>query len=139
MTDNGEVPDDEADLTWRERIQQFSEVTDGSTHEDGIGLEDRVDRVAAFGPAILAIRWGITIASVALATQRVRRRNRSLIALWSGLLLTYTIVRTFRPLRYTGDVRSLVALLARGGVLRGLPGHHRVLGVAVHPHAARSP
>ncbi len=104
------MPDDEADLTWRDRIQQFSEVTDGSTHEDGIGIEDRIDRVAAFGPAILAIRWGITIASFALATQRVDEQP-VLIAIWSGLLLIYAIVRTVRPLRYTGDVRSLIALL----------------------------
>ena len=110
MTDNGEVPDDEADPTWRERVQRLSDVTDGSTHEDGIGLGDRVDRVAAFGPAILAIRWGITIASLALATQRLDDQP-VLMATWSGVLLTYAIVRTFRPLRYTGDLRSLVALL----------------------------
>ncbi|MCU0311664.1 MAG: GAF domain-containing sensor histidine kinase [Acidimicrobiales bacterium] len=110
MTDNGGVPEDDQDASWRERLQQLSEATDGSTHVDGIGLEDRVDRVAAFGSAILAIRWGITIASVALATQRLGDQT-VLITVWSAVLLTYTVVRTIRPLRYTGDVRSLVALL----------------------------
>ena len=40
-------------------------TTDGTAAEDG--LVDSVDRVAAFAPAILVIRWGTTIASLALS------------------------------------------------------------------------
>ena len=96
--------------SWRRRVLDLAETTDGSTHEDGIGLVDRVDRVAAFAPAMLAIRWAVTIASVALATQRYQDHPVS-IGLWSGLILTYTILRTLRPIRYTGDLRSLVEVL----------------------------
>jgi signal transduction histidine kinase len=101
---------DDDGLNWRQRLQQLSDVTDGSTHEDGIGLTQRVDRVAAFGPAILAIRWGVTIAAVALATQQYDDRPTAM-ALWSAVALTYTIVRTVRPIRYTGDLRSLLEVL----------------------------
>ena len=99
-----------AEVGWRDRVQQLSKVTDGSTHEDGIGLTERVDRVAAFGPAILAIRWGVTITSIALATQRYEGEP-ALVATWCGVLLAYTVVRTIRPIRYTGDIASLVAIL----------------------------
>nr|WP_249419743.1 GAF domain-containing sensor histidine kinase [Rhabdothermincola salaria] len=98
-------------MTWRQRVRQFSQSDDGSTRDDGIGLTQRVDRVAAFNPAILAIRWGVAIASVALATQDYDAAPAR-TAIWCSVLLTYTIVRTFRPIRYLGDVRSLVAVLA---------------------------
>jgi signal transduction histidine kinase len=110
LTDNGTVTDDAVEASWRTRVQRLSEATDGSTHEDGIGLGERVDRVAAFGPAILAIRWGITITSLALATQRYES-DPVLIGAWSAVLLVYTIVRTIRPIRYTGNVASLVAVV----------------------------
>lgn len=97
--------------SWRERVQQLSETTDGSTAVDGIGLTQTVDRVAAFGPAILAIRWAITITSLALATQRYLDAPVA-TAIWAGILLVYAIARTVRPIRYTGDVRSLVQVLA---------------------------
>ena len=92
---------------WRDRLKRLAESTDGSTHEDGIGLDERVDRVAAFGPAILAVRWAIAIASVALATQHFDAKPYSTVV-WSALVLAYTIVRTLHPLRYTSDVRSLL-------------------------------
>ena len=63
--------------TWRDRVNRLADSTDGSTHEDGIGLVQRVDRVAAFGPAILAVRWAIAIASVAFATQQFETRPYS--------------------------------------------------------------
>jgi len=101
--------------SWRERVQQLSETTDGSTAVDGIGLTQTVDRVAAFGPAILAIRWAITITSLALATQRYLDAPVA-TAIWAGILLVYAIARTVRPIRYTGDVRSLVQVLAEVAV-----------------------
>jgi signal transduction histidine kinase len=93
--------------TWRDRLARLVDSTDGSAHADGIGIDEQVDRVAAFGPAIVAVRWAIAIASVALATQELGDRPASMIV-WSALLIAYTIVRTVRPLRYTGDVRSLL-------------------------------
>ena len=97
-------------MNWRRRLLQFAQQTDGSTHEDGIGLTNRVDRVAAFNPAILAIRWAVTITSEALASREYGDALLSM-AIWSGLLIAYTVVRTFRPIRYMGDVRSLTAVL----------------------------
>ena len=96
--------------TWRDRLSRLAESTDGSTHDDGIGLVQRVDRVAGFGPAILAVRWAIAIASIALATQHIEAKPYSM-AVWSGLVLAYTVARTLHPLRYTGDVRSLVEVI----------------------------
>jgi signal transduction histidine kinase len=96
--------------TWRDRLARLAESTDGSTHEDGIGLVERVDRVAAFGPAILAVRWAVAIASIAMATQHFTEKP-ALMVVWSTLVLTYTVVRTFQPLRYTGDVRSLLEVI----------------------------
>ncbi len=95
---------------WRDRLLRLAESTDGSTHEDGIGLVQRVDRVATFAPAILAVRWAIAVTSVALATQHIDSKPWSM-AVWSGLILAFTVVRTLRPLRYTGDVRSLVEVI----------------------------
>jgi signal transduction histidine kinase len=95
---------------WRDRLTRLAESTDGSTHEDGIGLDKRVDRVAAFGPAILAVRWAVAIASVALATQHFEAKPYSTVV-WSALVLAYTIVRTLHPLRYTSDVRSLLEVI----------------------------
>lgn len=97
--------------SWSDRVNRLADSTDGSTHDDGIGLAQRVDRVAAFGPAILSVRWAITIASVALATQQFEAKPYS-VAVWSGLVLAYTIVRTVHPLRYTGDVRSLLEVIS---------------------------
>jgi hypothetical protein len=95
---------------WRDRLTRLAESTDGSTHVDGIGLVQRVDRVAAFGPAILAVRWAIAIASIALATQQFDEKPYTM-AVWSGLVLAYTVVRTLHPLRYTGDIRSLLEVI----------------------------
>jgi signal transduction histidine kinase len=91
-------------------LLRIADLTDGSTHDDGIGLEHRVDRVAAFAPAILAVRWAVAIVSIALATQQFDEKPAS-VTVWSAIVLTYTISRTLAPLRYTGDVRSLLEVL----------------------------
>ncbi|MFN8039386.1 MAG: GAF domain-containing sensor histidine kinase [Acidimicrobiales bacterium] len=94
---------------WRERFQQLAETTDGTAVEDG--LFDPVDRVAAFSPAILAIRWGTTIASIALSAKYFQERNWAIVA-WCAVIIAYTAFRTLDPIRYLGDLRSLVAVLA---------------------------
>ena len=37
--------------------------------DDVLAMLEQVDRIRAFGPALLAIRWGTTIVSVALAAE----------------------------------------------------------------------
>jgi len=97
------------DLGWRDRIHQMAETTDGSSAEDGI--VDDVDRVATFGPAILAIRWSTTITSLALSAQHFADRDYAVVAA-SVIVIAYTAFRTLTPIRYTGDVRSLLRVLS---------------------------
>ncbi len=109
---NGRAPGDPEgdDKTWRDRLVELAETTDGSAHDDGLGLTERIDRVAAFSPAILAIRWGTTVASIALATQEVDQ-DRNLIIAWSIVIVFYTVWRTINPIRYYGDIRSLLMVI----------------------------
>jgi len=99
--------------SWRERLLEISEITDGSTHEDGIGfgISQPVDRVAGFAPAILAIRWGTTVASIALATQDTANKDW-VLAVWCVIIVLYTVLRTVQPLRYRSDLRSLIGVIA---------------------------
>jgi len=104
-------PDDEvtdAERGWKDKIQHLGSITDGTASEDG--LVDEVDRVAAFAPAILVIRWCTTIASVGLSITHISEDNMW-VAIWCGVILAYTVVRTTHPIRYTGTVRSLVEVL----------------------------
>jgi signal transduction histidine kinase len=71
----------------------------------------RVDRVASFGPAILAIRWGTTIASLALSVQHLSDGEWQ-VAAWCGLVIGYSVFRTLDPIRYYDDARSMAAVLA---------------------------
>ena len=75
------------------------------------GLADDVDRLTAFGPAILAVRWGTTVLSGALAAPAFIDADWRTVA-WFGVLVAFTIFRTAQPLRYTGDTKSLVLVLA---------------------------
>ena len=112
---NGTSPDelDDNGRSWRERLLEVADTTDGSTHEDGIGfgIAAPVDRVAGFAPAILAIRWGTTVASIALATQDTTNQDW-LLAMWCVIIVCYTVLRTVQPLRYRSDIRSLVGVIA---------------------------
>jgi signal transduction histidine kinase len=75
------------------------------------GLVDDVDRLTAFGPAILAVRWGTTVLSAALAGPAFIDAEWNTVA-WCGLLVAYTLFRTAQPLRYFGDTKSLIRVLA---------------------------
>lgn len=97
---------DVAGLT--DRLRRLAATTDGTAAEDGV--TDTVDRVAAFAPAILVIRWGTTMASLALSVNHLD--NDALLAVWCGVVLSHTVVRTFQPVRYLGDLRSLLAVVA---------------------------
>jgi signal transduction histidine kinase len=76
---------------------------------------EEVDRVAAFSPAILALRWGTTIVSLALAYPSFVDRDLRVVAC-AGALLALTAIRTIHPLRYVGDTRSLIRVLAEVAV-----------------------
>ena len=75
------------------------------------GLVDDVDRLTAFGPAILAVRWGTTVLSGALAAPAFIEADWRTVV-WFGVLIAYTLFRTAQPLKYTGDTKSLVLVLA---------------------------
>ena len=74
------------------------------------GIVDVVDRVATFAPAILAIRWGTTAVSVALSAGAFVESDWVLVG-WCIVLVSYTVIRTVSPLRYTGDLRSLAQVI----------------------------
>ena len=75
------------------------------------GLVDDVDRLTAFGPAILAVRWGTTVLSGALAAPAFIEADWRTVA-WFGVLVGYTLFRSAQPLKYTGDTKSLFLVLA---------------------------
>ena len=110
---NGSSPpesDPHPSTSWRRRIGNLASTTDGTAKTDGLGIVESVDRVAAFGAAILAIRWGTTVVSLALAIERFD--NNRAIAIWCAVILAYTVFRTLRPIRYMGTIRSLIEVLA---------------------------
>ena len=90
------------------RIGRASDGYDGA--EPGPAMPDRVDRVAAFAPAILAIRWGMTAVSLALSASGFVNSDWEIV-LWCMTLVSYTVIRTVSPLRYTGDLRSLLQVV----------------------------
>jgi signal transduction histidine kinase len=71
----------------------------------------RADRLFQFRPAILAVRWATTGVSVALAVADTAGSD-PWVSTWVGLVLTNTVIRTWRPLRDTGSLRQMVTLLA---------------------------
>ncbi len=73
------------------------------------------DALVTFGPAIMAVRWATTGVSLALASPALLAGDRMLGG-WMAVVLANTVFRTFRPLRYTGSIRSLVLLVAEIGV-----------------------
>ncbi|HYF46569.1 MAG TPA: GAF domain-containing sensor histidine kinase [Acidimicrobiales bacterium] len=75
------------------------------------GLVDDVDRLTAFGPAILAVRWGTSVLSTALAAEAFIHAEWNTVA-WCGAIIAYTLFRTAHPLRYYGDTKSLIRVLA---------------------------
>jgi signal transduction histidine kinase len=99
---------------WREKLQSVASFTDGTAAEDG--MYDTIDRVAAFAPAILVIRWTTTIASLALSVSHLTDDNK-LVAVWCGVILAYTVIRTTHPIQYIGTVRSLVEVIGEVALL----------------------
>lgn len=75
-----------------------------------------IDRLKPFNAAILAIRWATTVACLALAAPRFLDQEWAIVV-WTVVVLSYTAFRTITPIRYVGDTRSLLAVLAEVGLL----------------------
>lgn len=108
---NDDTPDgggDERQAAWRTRLARLADTTDGSAAAEGVVT--LADRVEAFGPAILAIRWSTTMASVALVAS-LSPPSANDVA-WCLVIIAYAAIRTARPIRYIGNVASIVAVVA---------------------------
>ena len=94
---------------WMRPLARLGRSGDGY-EGNGPGIVDIVDRVATFAPAILAIRWGTTAVSLALSASAFVDQDWAIVA-WCVILVSYTVIRTLNPLRYTGDLRSLAQVI----------------------------
>jgi signal transduction histidine kinase len=97
--------------SWLQPLARIGRASDGYEADDVLAMLDQVDRVRAFGPALLAIRWGTTIVSVALAAEAFTKADWWVVG-WCGVIIAYTVLRTLSPIRYLGNVRSLLLVLA---------------------------
>ena len=74
-----------------------------------------VDRIAAFGPVILTMRLATTAVSIMLVSNKLIAGDGGMIAATLVVIL-YAMFRTFKPIRYTNDVRSLLAVIGESAV-----------------------
>lgn len=75
-------------------------------------IDPKYDRVAEFRPAVLAIRAGSTIISVALAAPAFVDRDWN-IMIWCAVIAAYNVFRLVFPLKYVStDTPSLLRVLA---------------------------
>jgi signal transduction histidine kinase len=74
-----------------------------------------VDQVAAFRPAILAIRAGTTAVSAVLASGAFTAGDRD-VMLWCVIIVAYNVFRIAVPLRYTEDVPSQLRVIVEVAV-----------------------
>jgi signal transduction histidine kinase len=70
----------------------------------------RIDRLAPFSAAILAIRWATTVVCLALAYPAFVDTDLGVV-IPAAVVLAYTAFRTLNPIRYVGDTKSLLAVL----------------------------
>lgn len=82
---------------------------DANAGEDS-GLTDRGDQVAAFGSAVLAIRWCMTVASVAFAAVAFVDRDWGAVV-WGSAIVSYTVIRTIHPIRCRRGRRPLLQVM----------------------------
>jgi signal transduction histidine kinase len=96
----------------RARLTTLGASAESAALADGVGIAigDQIDRVASFRPAILAIRWGTTAVSLALAAPDFAVPDWPVV-FWCAAILSYTLFRTFEPDRYTDDARSVVTVI----------------------------
>ncbi|HEX7096053.1 MAG TPA: GAF domain-containing sensor histidine kinase [Acidimicrobiales bacterium] len=97
--------------SWLQPLARIGRASDGYDSDDVLAMLEQVDRIRAFGPALLAIRWGTTIVSIALAAEAFTKADWWVVG-WCGVVLAYTVLRTISPIRYLGNLRSLLLVLA---------------------------
>lgn len=97
--------------SWLQPLARIGRASDGYDADDVLAILDQVDRVRPFGPALLAIRWGTTMVSIALAGRAFTESDWWTIA-WCVLIVAYTVFRTVSPVRYLGNIQSLTVVLA---------------------------
>ena len=102
-------PSAHRETSWLRPLARMGRGSDGYTADEP-GMDDPVDRVASFAPAILAIRWGMTAVSLALSASAFVHSDWEVV-LWCTAIVTYTVIRTISPLRYTGDLRALAQVV----------------------------
>ena len=68
------------------------------------------DRVAAFGPVILTMRLATTAVSLMMVSSDLLAGHRTTI-IACLVVLTYAMFRTFNPIRYTSDFRSMLRVV----------------------------
>lgn len=68
------------------------------------------DRVAGFGGVVMAMRLATTAIGLLIASQEILDGDVTLIGTAIAVTI-YAMMRSFRPIRYTGDVRSLVEVV----------------------------
>ncbi|MBX3314763.1 MAG: GAF domain-containing sensor histidine kinase [Actinobacteria bacterium] len=73
------------------------------------------DHVLAFRPAILAVRGGSTVVSVALAAPSFADGDLKVIIACTVIVL-YNVFRIIQPVRYVDDTASLVRVLVEVGI-----------------------
>ena len=95
--------------SWMRPLARIGRASDGYD-ATGPGLIDRGDRVATFAPAVLAIRWCMTSASLALSATAFMDNDWEIVA-WCIAVVSYTVIRTISPIRYRGSLRSLFAVM----------------------------
>ncbi|MEM9520906.1 MAG: GAF domain-containing sensor histidine kinase [Actinomycetota bacterium] len=96
--------------SWMRPLARIGRASDGYEVGGGVGGVDRGDRVASFAPAVLAIRWCMTSASLALSATAFMDNNWGIVA-WCIGVVSYTVIRTISPIRYRGSLRSLFAVM----------------------------
>ncbi len=92
------------------RLRRLNVRGDGYDRRDP-GVPSRLDRVENFASAILAIRWGMTAVSLALAADGFLNSDTRIVT-WCVVVISYTVIRTVSPIRYRGNVFSLLQVFA---------------------------
>ena len=96
--------------SWLQPLARIGRASDGYDADDVLAILDQVDRVRPFGPALLAIRWGTTMVSIALAGRAFTDSDWWTIA-WCVVIVAYTVFRTVSPVRYLGNIQSLTVVV----------------------------
>jgi len=79
-------------------------------------LEDPLDRLAPFRPAIVAVRWGTVAIALILAAADIDN-GRYASGVWAVVIVVYAAVRTLRPIRVTAaDWSGVAAIFAEAAL-----------------------